>query len=68
MKNNISNETCGYSDVDWARSFDQISTIGFCTFIAENLVTWKNKKKNFMARSSAEAEYRVMTSTTNELT
>jgi hypothetical protein len=57
MKNNNSNEICGYSDADWAGSFDRKSTIGFCTFVGENLVTWKSKKQNVVARSSAEAEY-----------
>jgi hypothetical protein len=33
-----------------------------------NLVTWKNKKQNVVARSSAEAEYRAMASTVSELT
>jgi hypothetical protein len=44
MKCNNSNEVCGYSDADWARSFDRKSTTGFCTFIGENLATWKSKK------------------------
>jgi hypothetical protein len=42
-KNNI-NAICGYSDEDWAGSFDRKSTIGFCTFVGGNLVTWKSKK------------------------
>jgi hypothetical protein len=44
MKNNGNNDLCGYSDADWARSFDRKSTTGFCTFVGGNLVIWKNKK------------------------
>ena len=39
MKNNNYNEICGYSDADWAGSFDRKSTTGFCTFVGGNLVT-----------------------------
>ena len=67
MKNNNSNNICGYSDADWAGSFDRKSTTGFCTFVGGNLVTWKSKKQNVVARSSAEAEYRAMASTASEL-
>jgi hypothetical protein len=67
MKNNNSNEICGYSDADWAESYDRKSTTGYCTFVGGNLVTWKSKKQNVIARSSAEAEYRAMASTTSEL-
>jgi hypothetical protein len=68
MKNNGNNNLCGYSDADWAGSFDKKSTTGFCTFVGGNLVTWKSKKQNVIARSSAEAEYRAMASTASELT
>jgi hypothetical protein len=67
MKYNDSNVICGYSDADWAGSFDRKSTIGFYTFVGENLVTWKSKKQNVVARSSTEAEYRAMASTISEL-
>jgi hypothetical protein len=57
MKRNNTNAICDYSDADWAGSFDRKSTIGFYTFVGGNLVTWKNKKQNVVARSSVEAEY-----------
>jgi hypothetical protein len=44
FKNNDSNEICGYSDADWAGSFDRKSTTGFYTFVCGNIVTWRNKK------------------------
>jgi hypothetical protein len=44
MKNNNSNDICGYSDADWAGSFDRKSTIGYYTFVDGNIVTWKSKK------------------------
>ncbi|RDX70481.1 hypothetical protein CR513_50270, partial [Mucuna pruriens] len=57
-----------YCDVDWAGSpIDRQSTIGFCISIGGNVVSWKSKKQNIVARSSAEAEYRTMASTTCEL-
>jgi hypothetical protein len=39
MKNNMSNIVCGYSDADWAGSFDRKSTTGYCTFVGGNVVT-----------------------------
>ncbi|RDX77676.1 putative mitochondrial protein, partial [Mucuna pruriens] len=57
-----------YCDADWAGSpIDRRSTIGFCISIGGNVVSWKSKKQNTVARSSAEAEYRAMTSATCEL-
>ncbi|KAJ4750231.1 Copia protein [Rhynchospora pubera] len=67
MKKNNTNEIVGYSDADWAGSFDRKSTTGYCTFVGGNLVTWKSKKQNVVARSSAEAEYRAMASTASEM-
>jgi hypothetical protein len=49
MRNNKTNAVCGYSDADWVGSFDKNLTIGFCTFVGGNLVTWKSKKQNIMA-------------------
>jgi Reverse transcriptase (RNA-dependent DNA polymerase) len=67
MKKNNNNMIVGYSDADWAGSYDRKSTTGYYTFVGGNLVTWKNKKQNVVARSSAEAEYRAMASTASEL-
>jgi hypothetical protein len=39
MQNNKSNELYGYTDADWARSFDRKIITGYCTFLDENIVT-----------------------------
>ena len=50
-----------YTDADYAGAVnDRRSTSGYCTFMCGNLVTWRSKKQNVMARSSAEAEFRSM--------
>ena len=68
MSNNGHFALEGFSDSDWAQnSLDRKSTTGYCTFVGGNLVTWKSKKQTVVARSSAEAEYRAMASTTCEL-
>ncbi|WZY94100.1 hypothetical protein YC2023_066429 [Brassica napus] len=65
---NGSTEVVGYCDADWAGDrVDRRSTIGYCTFIGGNLVTWKSKKQKVISCSSAEAEYRAMLKLTNEL-
>ncbi|CAL2227071.1 unnamed protein product [Prunus armeniaca] len=52
----------GYSDADWACNVtDRKSTSGYFTFVGGNLVTWRSKKHNVVALSSAEAEFRGMT-------
>ena len=39
---------------------DRRSTSGYFTFVGSNLVTWKSKKQNVIARSSVEEEFRGM--------
>ena len=52
-----------FTDADWATGSisDQKSTSGYCTFVWGNLVTWRSKKQDVVARSSVKAEYRAMT-------
>ncbi|WVZ21045.1 hypothetical protein V8G54_008367 [Vigna mungo] len=48
-----------YTDADWVGAIDdRRSTSGYFTFVGGNLVTWRSKKQNVVARSSAEAEFR----------
>ena len=67
-KNRDHTQVVGYTDADWAGSpTDRCSTLGYRVFIGGNLMFWKRKKQDVVARSSAETEYRVMTLATCEL-
>ena len=50
-----------YTDADYAGSpVDRRSTSGYCIFLGGNVVTWRSKKHNVVARSRAEAKFRAM--------
>ncbi|XP_074374435.1 uncharacterized protein LOC141714838 [Apium graveolens] len=63
-----SREIKAYTDADWVGSVvDRRSTSGYCTYVWGNLVTWRSKKQNVVARSSAEAEFRSLANGVSEL-
>jgi len=50
-----------YIGVDFASLVvDRRSTTGYCTFLGENLVTWKSKKQSVVIMSSVKVEFQAM--------
>lgn len=54
-----------YCDSGWGNCPDTRKLVSrFCIFLGNNLVSWKTKKQATISRSSAEAEYIAIVSTT----
>lgn len=51
----------GYTNANWAGLVeDRRSTSSYYTLIWVNLVTWRSKKQNVVARSSVKAKFRAL--------
>ena len=58
----------GFSDADKASNLDdRTSTKTFLIFLSANPISWSSTKQRIVARSSIEAEYRVILASTTEL-
>ncbi|GKD10271.1 ribonuclease H-like domain-containing protein, partial [Tanacetum coccineum] len=49
----------GYTNADWACCPSiRRSTLGYCVFQGDNILSWAAKRQHTLSRSSADAEYR----------
>ena len=57
-----------FNDSDQATCLEtRRSVTGFCVFLGSTLVSWKTKKQITISRSSSEAQYKALATTTCEI-
>ncbi|RVW99372.1 Retrovirus-related Pol polyprotein from transposon RE1 [Vitis vinifera] len=57
-----------YSDANWGGCPNtRRSTMGWCMFLGDALISWRCKKQDCVSKSSIEAEYRAMSTTCSEI-
>lgn len=57
-----------YSDADWAGNKDDYTSTGaYVVFLGQHPISWSAKKQTGVARSSTEAEYRVVSAAASEV-
>jgi histone deacetylase 1/2 len=63
-----SHNLIAYSDADWGGNpDDRTSTSAYIIFLGCNPISWLSKQQRTVARSSSEAEYRAVATTTAEV-
>jgi len=68
IKSSTNLNIVGYADVDWATDLEDRKIVtGYCIYICGNLISWCSKKQITISRSSTEAKYRSIASTTAEI-
>jgi len=67
IQKNVNPPLICYSDVDWAGNLDSRNfTSAYLIMFGSNLLLWSSRKQRAIARSSTEAEYRVLATTASE--
>jgi hypothetical protein len=51
----------GFTDSDWARSAEDISTYGMCFSLGSAMISWGSRKQKSVALSTVEAEAEYIT-------